>query len=95
LNASTDGYYDLSVDGQTLHLVSVDGVPIKTYPGAQEQDVHDVVIPLAGRAEFLVTGKTAATAFRTTCFEHRAGRRSESFRKYWRKSVRCFSVTRR
>lgn len=69
VNASADGYYDLSVDGQTLHLVSIDGVPIKTYPGAQEQDVHDVVIPPAGRAEFVVTGPTAATAFRTTCFD--------------------------
>ena len=69
LNASADGYYDVSVDGQTLHVVSIDGVPIKTYPGAQEQDVHDVPIPPGGRAEFIVTGPAAATAFRTTCFD--------------------------
>ena len=69
VNASADGYYDLSVDGQTLHLVAIDGVPIKTYPGAQEQDVHDVLIPPAGRAEFIVTGPTASAAFRTTCFD--------------------------
>jgi suppressor of ftsI len=69
LNASADGYYDLGVDGQTLHLVSIDGVPLKAYPGAQEQDVHDVAIPPGGRAEFLVTGPAAPAAFRTTCID--------------------------
>jgi suppressor of ftsI len=69
LNASADGYYDVSVDGQLLHLVSIDGVPIKTYPGAQEQDVHDVAIPPGSRAEFVVTGPAAAAAFRNTCVD--------------------------
>jgi len=69
LNASADGFYDLSVDGQQLRLVSIDGVPIKTYPGSQEQTVNDVLIPPAGRAEFIVTGpKFGSAAFlRTTC----------------------------
>ncbi len=69
VNASADGYYDLSIDGQLLHVVSIDGVPLKMYPGGQEQDVHDVVVPPAGRAEFIVTGPAAAAAFRTTCFD--------------------------
>lgn len=69
VNASADGYYDLSVDGQSLHLVALDGVPLKAYPGGQEQDVHDVVLAPAERAEFTVTGPTAPTAFRTTCFD--------------------------
>jgi FtsP/CotA-like multicopper oxidase with cupredoxin domain len=69
VNASADGYYDLSVDGQTLHVVAIDGVPVKAYPGAQEQNVRDVVLAPAERAEFTVTGPVAATAFRTTCFD--------------------------
>ena len=69
LNASADGYYDLSIDGQTLQVVSIDGVPIKTYPGAQEQFVRDVVIPPGARAEFIVTGPTSGAAFRTTCVD--------------------------
>lgn len=69
LNASADGFYDLRVDGQHLHLVSIDGVPIKTYPGSQEQTVNDVLIPPAGRAEFIVTGPKlkSVTFLRTTC----------------------------
>jgi FtsP/CotA-like multicopper oxidase with cupredoxin domain len=69
VNASAGGYYDVSVDGQSLRLVAIDGVPLKAYPGGQERDVRDVVIPPAGRAEFIVTGPSAPTAFRTTCFD--------------------------
>jgi FtsP/CotA-like multicopper oxidase with cupredoxin domain len=70
INASADGYFDLSVDGEQLHLVSLDGVAIKQYPGATEQNVRDVVIPPAGRADFIVTGPThSGVAFRTTCFD--------------------------
>ncbi len=70
VNASADGYFDLSVDGQQLQLVSRDGVALKQYPGAVEQTVSDVVIPPAGRADFIVTGpQTSGVAFRTTCFD--------------------------
>jgi len=70
INASADGYFDLSIDGEQLHLVSIDGVAIKQYPGASEQDVRDVVIPPAGRADFIVTGPShSGVAFRTTCFD--------------------------
>jgi FtsP/CotA-like multicopper oxidase with cupredoxin domain len=70
VNASADGYYDLSVDGETLHVVSIDGVAIKQYPGATEQDVSDIVIPPAGRADVIVTGPAkSGAAFRTTCFD--------------------------
>ncbi len=69
VNASADGYYDVSLDGQTLQLVARDGVPLKSYPGGQEQNVSDIVVPPAGRAEFVVTGPRTATAFRTTCVD--------------------------
>ena len=67
LNASPDSYFDLHVDGEMLRLVAIDGVPMKTYPGAAEQNVNDVQIPPAGRAEFIVAAPTGTAAFRTTC----------------------------
>jgi suppressor of ftsI len=70
VNASADGYYDLSLDGEKLHVVSIDGVALKEYPGGAEQDVPDLVIPPAGRADVIVTGPShAGVAFRTTCFD--------------------------
>lgn len=67
VNASADGFYDVSIDGQSLQLVSIDGVPMKTYPGGTEQTASNFVIPPSGRAEFIVTGGGGAVAFRTTC----------------------------
>jgi suppressor of ftsI len=67
VNASPDGYYDLSVDGASLHLVAVDGVPLDAYPGGRERLVHDIVVPPAGRAEFIVDGAAIGAAFRTSC----------------------------
>jgi suppressor of ftsI len=69
VNASANGFYDVSVDGQTLQLVAMDGVPVTAYPGGSVQQVHDVLIPPAGRAEFIVTGPASGSAvsFRTTC----------------------------
>ena len=70
INASADGYFDLSVDGESLQLVSIDGVALKEYPGGAEQTVSDVVIPPAGRADVIVTGPAhSGVAFRTTCFD--------------------------
>ena len=70
INASADGYYDLSVDGEQLHVVSLDGVALKQYPGATEKDVSDIVIPPAGRADLIVTGPAhGGVALRTTCFD--------------------------
>lgn len=68
VNASADGFYDVSLNGESLQLVAVDGVPMKnTYPGAVEQTVSNVVIPPSSRAEFIVTGTGGAVAFRTVC----------------------------
>jgi FtsP/CotA-like multicopper oxidase with cupredoxin domain len=74
VNASADGYYDLSVDGERLQLVSLDGVALREYPGASERSVSDVVIPPAGRADVIVTGPaTSGAALRTSCFDTGAG----------------------
>lgn len=69
VNASADGYYNLSIDGRSLQLVAIDGVPMEAYPGGKEQTVNNVVIPPAGRAEFIVTGAPGSAAFRTTCVD--------------------------
>jgi FtsP/CotA-like multicopper oxidase with cupredoxin domain len=70
LNASGHRHFDLSVDGQQLQLVAQDGVPINTYPGAPATlAVSDVVIPPAGRAEFLVTGGMAPEALISKCYQ--------------------------
>jgi FtsP/CotA-like multicopper oxidase with cupredoxin domain len=70
LNASGHRHFDLSIDGQQLQLVAQDGVPINTYPGAPTTlTVSDVVIPPAGRAEFLVTGGAAPAALISKCYQ--------------------------
>jgi hypothetical protein len=56
----------VSVDGTTLHLVAIDGIPMKAY-SEQESDVANVVIPQAGRAEFTVRAPSGESTFRTTC----------------------------
>jgi suppressor of ftsI len=70
VNASADGFYDLHIDGVNLHVVSIDGVPISLYPGAQENNVPDYLLPPAGRVEFTVTGPASPSAtFYTTCYD--------------------------
>ena len=70
LNASGHRHFDLAIDGQQLQLVAQDGVPINTYPGAPATiPVSDVVIPPAGRAEFLVTGGAAPAALISKCYQ--------------------------
>ncbi len=67
VNASADGYYDLHVDGQLLHLVSLDGVPLTAYPGEREEDRSEITIPPAGRVEFIVMGAPSGSVLRTSC----------------------------
>jgi suppressor of ftsI len=70
LNASGHRHFDLAVDGQQLQLVAQDGVPINTYPGAPTTiPMSDIVIPPAGRAEFLVTGATTPAALISKCVQ--------------------------
>lgn len=69
VNASADRYFDLSVDGEQLELLALDGYTLDDYPGnAPARMVSHVLIPPAGRAEFIVTGQNAPTTLRTNCF---------------------------
>jgi FtsP/CotA-like multicopper oxidase with cupredoxin domain len=70
LNASGHRHFDLAVDGQTLQLVAQDGVPVNTYPAAPSTiAMSDIVIPPAGRAEFLVTGAATPAALVSKCVQ--------------------------
>jgi FtsP/CotA-like multicopper oxidase with cupredoxin domain len=70
VNASGHRHFDLTVDGQQLRIVGQDGVPIGTYPGAPQMlTVSDVVVPPAGRVEFLVTGTSAPQALVSQCYQ--------------------------
>jgi len=70
VNMSADRYADLAVDGQRVTLVSLDGFPLDTYPGAPgSATVPDILVPPAGRAEFVVTGTAAGTVLRSKCVD--------------------------
>lgn len=69
LNASGHRHFDLAIPGQQLQLVAQDGVPIGDYAGAPTSlTVNDVVIPPAGRAEFVVTGPDAPAPLISNCY---------------------------
>lgn len=69
VNASAGRYFDLSVDGERLQLVALDGVPLGAFPGAAPvEPVSNVVVAPASRAEFVVTGKARPTILRSRCF---------------------------
>jgi len=68
LNASGHRHFDLTV-GRPVTIVAQDGVPIHDYPGAPASlTANDVVIPPAGRVEFLVTGSQQPTPLISKCF---------------------------
>jgi suppressor of ftsI len=72
VNASPDLYADLQVDGQSLELVAVDGMPLAFHdPAHRTTSVDHFLVPPAGRVEAIVTGpETEKTAsLRTRCFD--------------------------
>ncbi len=70
VNASGHRHFDLAVDGAQLTLVAQDGVPLHDYPGGPQTLVmSDIVIPPAGRAEFLVTGPKQPAALVSNCYD--------------------------
>jgi len=70
VNASAERYFDLHVDGEPIALVAQDGYPVDTYPGEPSVvDVSHVLVPPAGRAEFVVTGSTTDSALRSACVD--------------------------
>jgi suppressor of ftsI len=69
LNATGHRHLDLTLGGIAMHVVGIDGYPVDTYPGQPSSfaETH-VVVPAAGRVEFYAT-LTAATDFRSQCFD--------------------------
>ena len=71
VNASADRYLDLQVDGQVLHIVALDGMPLAYHEPKHPALVtsHYLVAP-AGRLEAIITGpppKAPRSSARTLC----------------------------
>ncbi|MGC2130762.1 MAG: multicopper oxidase family protein [Candidatus Aquilonibacter sp.] len=70
VNASADRYFDLSVPGEQIGIVALDGYPVDTYPGNPHvENVSHVLVPPSGRAEFIVTGLAGGTTLQSACFD--------------------------
>jgi len=70
VNASAARHFDLSIDGSRLQLIAVDGVALDAYPGTPAvRTVDHIVLPPAGRAEFVVTGLDRPTVLRSACYD--------------------------
>jgi suppressor of ftsI len=71
INATGHKTLRLAVDNSSLQLVAMDGVALDAYPGTgPTETVPDIVLPVAGRAEFVVTGPPGGSVkFRTKCFD--------------------------
>ncbi len=71
VNATGHKTLKLAVDGGTLEVVAIDGFALDSYHGTPSTEtVPSIVIPPAGRAEFVVTGPASGhTKFRTLCFD--------------------------
>jgi FtsP/CotA-like multicopper oxidase with cupredoxin domain len=70
LNASASRVLDLAIDNERLGIVAIDGYPVGAYPGNPPLVWADhVVVPPAGRAEFVATGQLGPTLLRTGCYD--------------------------
>ena len=71
VNATGHKTMKLAVDGGTLEIVAIDGFALDSYHGTPPTEtVSSIVVPPAGRAEFIVTGPASGHAkFRTLCFD--------------------------
>ncbi len=72
VNASADRYLDLQLDGQTLEIVALDGMPIAYHdPEHPKRITNHLLVSPAGRLEAIVTGPPAGThsALRTLCVD--------------------------
>ena len=59
VNASSDRYLDLELNGQSFEIVAMDGMPISYHDPEHPTRVADhVLLPPAGRIEAIVTGST-------------------------------------
>ncbi len=70
VNATGHKTLRLNVAGEKVQVVAIDGYALDTYPGTPPTLTEDsVVIPPAGRAEFVVTGPASGRAkFQTLCY---------------------------
>ena len=74
LNASASRVLDLAVNNEKIGVVAMDGYPVGSNAGNPTTLwMSHVVVPPAGRAEFVVTGLKAPTLLRTRCYESGAG----------------------
>ncbi len=71
VNATAHKTLRLNVEGERVELVAVDGFALDTYPKTPPTVMESsVIIPSAGRAEFVVTGPASGRAkFRTLCYD--------------------------
>lgn len=70
VNAAGHKTLDLSYGGDMV-IVAIDGFALDTWPGTPPtKTVKDIVIPVAARAEFVVTGPSSGRAvFKTLCYD--------------------------
>ena len=95
LNASASRVLDLAVDNEQIGVVAIDGYPVGSYTGNPTiLWMSHVVLPPAGRAEFVVTGSRVPTVLRTRCYRERRRRGSrpasgarDDFQRRFRRAV--------
>jgi FtsP/CotA-like multicopper oxidase with cupredoxin domain len=68
-NASSIRNLDLSIDGEPLILVALDGVALDRFAGSPALQIRQhLIIPPAARAEFIAVGLSKPTVMRANCF---------------------------
>jgi FtsP/CotA-like multicopper oxidase with cupredoxin domain len=70
VNAAAGRVLDLAIDGEDIGIVALDGYALNAYPGSPAIAwVGHVVVPPAGRAEFVATGQAGPTTLRSRCYD--------------------------
>jgi FtsP/CotA-like multicopper oxidase with cupredoxin domain len=72
VNASADQYADIQIDGESLMIVALDGMPLAYHDPQHPTRVADhVLVPPAGRVEAIVSSPTSGkqTTLRTRCVD--------------------------
>jgi FtsP/CotA-like multicopper oxidase with cupredoxin domain len=71
VNATGHKTLKLSVEGENVRLVAVDGYALDSYPGTPPtESMPYLIVPPAARAEFIVTGPASGHGkFRTLCYD--------------------------
>jgi FtsP/CotA-like multicopper oxidase with cupredoxin domain len=70
VNAAAGRVLDLTIDNEDIGIVALDGYALNAYPGSPAIAwVRHVVVPPAGRAEFVATGQAGPTTLRSRCYD--------------------------